>query len=136
VLRAPEGNDERVGEGEDVGRRAWVGALMDVAFTGRAVNCDEEKGQCRAVEEMFEFRRGHEAAEAARYKYIIDVSAEFSSFADRSLLMRVPYLQVDGNGWSSRFKRLITSGSLIFKATTYPEWCVASLPGSFLPPLP
>ncbi|KAJ7262915.1 glycosyl transferase family 90-domain-containing protein [Mycena rebaudengoi] len=101
VLRAPEGNDERVGEGEDVGRRAWVGALMDVAFTGRAVNCDEEKGQCRAVEEMFEFRRGHEAAEAARYKYIIDV---------------------DGNGWSSRFQRLITSGSLIFKATTYPEW--------------
>ncbi|KAG6858275.1 hypothetical protein C0991_003157, partial [Blastosporella zonata] len=33
---------------------------------------------------------------------------------------------LDGNGWSSRFKRLITSNSLIFKATIYPEWCASS----------
>ncbi|KAF8347448.1 glycosyl transferase family 90-domain-containing protein [Amanita rubescens] len=38
---------------------------------------------------------------AGNYKYIIDV---------------------DGNGWSGRFKRVITSNSLIFKATVYPEW--------------
>ncbi|KAJ7710082.1 hypothetical protein B0H14DRAFT_3641407 [Mycena olivaceomarginata] len=38
---------------------------------------------------------------AARYKYVIDV---------------------DGNKWLSRFKRLTNSGSLIFKATTYLEW--------------
>jgi hypothetical protein len=34
------------------------------------------------------------------------------------------YAQVDGNEWLSRFKRLTNSGSLIFKATTYPERCV------------
>lgn len=32
--------------------------------------------------------------------------------------------QVDGNGWSSRFKRLMTSNSVVFKSTVYPEWCV------------
>jgi hypothetical protein len=29
---------------------------------------------------------------------------------------------VDGNGWSSRFKRLISSNALVLKATVYPEW--------------
>ncbi|KIO30210.1 glycosyltransferase family 90 protein [Tulasnella calospora MUT 4182] len=29
---------------------------------------------------------------------------------------------VDGNGWSARFKRLITSNSLVFKSTIFPEW--------------
>ncbi|KAG1844512.1 hypothetical protein DFJ58DRAFT_802581 [Suillus subalutaceus] len=30
--------------------------------------------------------------------------------------------KVDGNGWSSRFKRLMTSNSVVFKSTIYPEW--------------
>ncbi|KIJ36259.1 glycosyltransferase family 90 protein [Sphaerobolus stellatus SS14] len=30
--------------------------------------------------------------------------------------------EVDGNGWSARFKRLITSNSVIFKSTLFPEW--------------
>ena len=29
---------------------------------------------------------------------------------------------MDGNAWSGRFKRLMASNSLIFKATVYPEW--------------
>ena len=39
--------------------------------------------------------------ESSRYKYVIDI---------------------DGNGWSSRFKRLMSSNSLVFKSTVYPEW--------------
>lgn len=31
-------------------------------------------------------------------------------------------LDVDGNGWSSRFHRLLNSGALVIKATIYPEW--------------
>lgn len=35
----------------------------------------------------------------------------------------VAYLiQVDGNGWSGRFRRLMSMNSLIFKSTIYPEW--------------
>ncbi|KAI6038811.1 hypothetical protein EDC04DRAFT_2569264 [Pisolithus marmoratus] len=33
-------------------------------------------------------------------------------------------LQVDGNGCSGRFKRLVTNNALILEATVYPEWCV------------
>jgi len=31
-------------------------------------------------------------------------------------------LLVDGNGWSSRFNRLLMSGSVVLKTTIYPEW--------------
>lgn len=34
----------------------------------------------------------------------------------------VDALDVDGNGWSSRFHRLIMSGSMVIKATIYQEW--------------
>jgi len=38
-------------------------------------------------------------------------------------------LDVDGNGWSSRFHRLLMSGSVVVKATIYPEWMsVSQLP--------
>ena len=30
--------------------------------------------------------------------------------------------KVDGNGWSSRFSRLLMSGSVVMKSTIYPEW--------------
>ena len=31
-------------------------------------------------------------------------------------------LIVDGNGWSSRFSRLLMSGSVVIKHTLFPEW--------------
>ncbi|KDN42124.1 hypothetical protein RSAG8_06982, partial [Rhizoctonia solani AG-8 WAC10335] len=31
-------------------------------------------------------------------------------------------LDIDGNGWSSRFQRLLTSGAVVFKMTIFPEW--------------
>ncbi|KAF8874754.1 glycosyl transferase family 90-domain-containing protein [Infundibulicybe gibba] len=51
--------------------------------------------------QIFPWRGRQSLKEAGNYKYIIDV---------------------DGNGWSGRFKRLITSNALIFKSTIYPEW--------------
>ncbi|KAG2737087.1 glycosyltransferase family 90 protein, partial [Suillus brevipes Sb2] len=53
------------------------------------------------VEERWEWRRRMSVKEAGRYKYVLDV---------------------DRNGWSSRFKRLMTSNSVVFKSTVYPEW--------------
>jgi hypothetical protein len=29
---------------------------------------------------------------------------------------------VDGNGWSARFKRLMTTNSVVLKSTIFPEW--------------
>lgn len=31
-------------------------------------------------------------------------------------------LDVDGNAWSARFKRLLSTGSLILKSTIFPEF--------------
>lgn len=76
-------------------------AWMDVAYVDKPLSCEERAGTCQMFEKMFEFRRVQSRKEEGRYKFIIDV---------------------DGNGWSGRFKRLITSNALIFKATIYPEW--------------
>ncbi|KAJ7227400.1 glycosyl transferase family 90-domain-containing protein [Mycena pura] len=88
-----------VGMPQEVSRARFVNALLDVAFAGKPVNC--EGIRCTVLEEMFEWRAPHDLPKAGKYKYVLDV---------------------DGNGWSSRFKRLMNSGSLIFKATGYPEW--------------
>ncbi|KAJ7721120.1 glycosyl transferase family 90-domain-containing protein [Mycena metata] len=60
-----------------------------------------EKNVFRAQEKKPVGTPPHDLQTAARYKYVLDV---------------------DGNGWSSRFKRLMNSGSLIFKVSAYPEW--------------
>ncbi|KAJ7721130.1 glycosyl transferase family 90-domain-containing protein [Mycena metata] len=89
-----------VGAARKVPRARLLPVLLDVAFAGAApLNC--EPSQCAVLGKMFEWRRAHDLQAAARYKYVLDV---------------------DGNGWSSRFKRLMNSGSLIFKASAYPEW--------------
>ncbi|KAG1814630.1 glycosyl transferase family 90-domain-containing protein, partial [Suillus subaureus] len=74
-------------------------AIMDIAFAGKPGQCEEVV--CKEVEERWEWRRRMGVKEAGRYKYVLDV---------------------DGNGWSSRFKRLMTSNSVVFKSTVYPEW--------------
>ena len=92
--------------GERVGQPKphWSGALnpklMDVAFAGRAHQCTTQR-ICDSIEEKFEFRSFQTLAESANYKYVMDV---------------------DGNAWSGRFKRLMLANSVIFKATVYPEW--------------
>ncbi|TFK24115.1 hypothetical protein FA15DRAFT_687615 [Coprinopsis marcescibilis] len=74
-------------------------ATMDVAFAGDPIACNGDI--CKQLREMFPFLPYQNAKKAGSYKYVIDV---------------------DGNGWSGRFKRLMTTNSLIFKSTIYPEW--------------
>lgn len=74
-------------------------ALMDIAFAGKPSQCEE--AVCKELEERWEWRRRMGIKEAGKYKYVLDV---------------------DGNGWSSRFKRLMTSNTVVFKSTVYPEW--------------
>ncbi|KDQ51342.1 glycosyltransferase family 90 protein [Jaapia argillacea MUCL 33604] len=102
VLRSPgeeEGNWTRVGEEVEL-KKKWVNpGLMDVGFAGEPISC--EPAICEVLKELFEWKGKMSVKAAGRYKYVMDV---------------------DGNGWSSRYKRLITSNSLIFKSTIYREW--------------
>ncbi|EIW72778.1 hypothetical protein TREMEDRAFT_26330 [Tremella mesenterica DSM 1558] len=76
--------------------------LLDVAFAGRPAQC--EQPTCDEMAKNYRFEPWLSRAEGNKYKYILDV---------------------DGNGWSARFKRLMTTNSLIFKATIFPEWYTA-----------
>ncbi|KAL1749086.1 glycosyltransferase family 90 protein [Schizophyllum fasciatum] len=101
VLDAGRGADEAVGEPVGVRKALLNPAVMDVAFAGTPHSCDEAAGTCAEVQRDFEWRAYQTAEQAADYKYILDM---------------------DGNAWSGRFKRLMASNSLVFKATIYPEW--------------
>ncbi|KAG6841033.1 hypothetical protein C0991_002495 [Blastosporella zonata] len=99
VLLSTSDEDRRIGEGVEIPRSKINPGMMDIAFSGEPVGCHEET--CPELEQKYEWRKRQGNKETGKFKYIIDV---------------------DGNAWSSRFKRLITSNSLIFKATVYPEW--------------
>lgn len=79
---------------------------VDFAFTGREGQCDVDDGSCAAVKKLFDFQRTFGWNEANDYKYLLDL---------------------DGNAWSGRFHRLLSSNSAVIKSTIFPEWCVLSL---------
>ncbi|EDQ99870.1 uncharacterized protein LACBIDRAFT_295861 [Laccaria bicolor S238N-H82] len=99
VIPPDRSRTEKIGEMREVRRARLNPAVMDVAFAGNPIACS--KSVCPVLEELFEWRDYQREKEAGRYKYIIDV---------------------DGNGWSGRFKRLMTTNALVFKSTIYPEW--------------
>jgi hypothetical protein len=108
--------DQRV-QSREVGRKELNAALVDMAFVSEPIACEEP--QCSELRKMFDFPPPMDWYTATNYKYVMDVRP---TFLISNLSLIVSFAQIDGNGWSSRFKRLITSHSLIFKATGYPEW--------------
>ncbi|WVQ95730.1 hypothetical protein IAU59_002829 [Kwoniella sp. CBS 9459] len=75
--------------------------FMDLAFTGVPIQCNIDDGTCDDLSHEFAWSEPMTHEQALDYKYIMDV---------------------DGNAWSARFKRLLAAGSLVFKATIMPEW--------------
>ncbi|ORX41279.1 hypothetical protein BD324DRAFT_644319 [Kockovaella imperatae] len=95
-----------VERGNDAKMEEWdLGVLndryMDVGLTGKPHQCREADGTCAEMAEDIKFKERISPEVASRFKYMLDV---------------------DGNGWSSRFHRLLTSGSVVLKASLYPEW--------------
>lgn len=78
-----EGDEDGDGEGsgsgvkggelivEGVKTAGLNAALIDVAFTGRAVQCDQKT--CAVIEREYDFRKKQTPEEANRYKYFLDV---------------------------------------------------------------
>jgi len=74
--------------------------LMDISFGDTPVQCDPDL--CPVLERELNFiyeRQSH--PDGYKYRYVMDV---------------------DGNGWSARFMRLLLSNSVILKATVHPDW--------------
>ncbi|GAA6051318.1 hypothetical protein NBRC10513_000329 [Rhodotorula toruloides] len=73
---------------------------FDFAFLGSARQCDDPK-VCAEFEKDFLWSDWVSESEQNEYKYMLDV---------------------DGNGWSGRFHRLMSTNSLVLKSTIFPEW--------------
>lgn len=73
---------------------------LDVGFVDRPIQCGPDSS-CDRVAARYDFKPRQPWSQAAQYKYVFDI---------------------DGNGWSARFKRLISTNSCVVKTTIFPEW--------------
>lgn len=105
VRFSTEGLETKIGVESLVEKKVQTKELMeryvDFAFTGREGQCSEEDGSCDAVRKLFDFQRTFGWNEANEYKYMLDL---------------------DGNAWSGRFHRLLSTNSAVLKSTIFPEW--------------
>ncbi|BGO99711.1 hypothetical protein NBRC10513v2_003939 [Rhodotorula toruloides] len=76
--------------------------FLDTGMVGPPVQCVKEDGTC---DKMFEVFQGYDKRvsfdRASLYKFVLDV---------------------DGNSWSGRFRRLMLSNAAVVKATVFPEF--------------
>ncbi|OCF42296.1 hypothetical protein I317_03916 [Kwoniella heveanensis CBS 569] len=94
-----ESPETPVGHPIDLSLSQLNSELMDVGFVDEAIQCDEEI--CKKVEEGYKFAGRKDWNQGNQYKYLLDI---------------------DGNGWSARFKRLMSTNSVVLKSTIFPEW--------------
>jgi len=73
--------------------------LLDLSFTKEPIQC--EPGICARLRSKFDFGGYVSQDEANQHKYLLDI---------------------DGNAWSARFKRLMSTNSCVLKSTMFPEW--------------
>ncbi|WVQ98701.1 hypothetical protein IAU59_005832 [Kwoniella sp. CBS 9459] len=81
--------------------REQLGVYLDVGLTGKPNQCDQEDGTCDEMANEIDFMSRVSKEHSLQYKYVVDV---------------------DGNGWSSRFRRLLAGNNVVLKSTLYPEW--------------
>ncbi|KAJ7770941.1 glycosyl transferase family 90-domain-containing protein [Mycena maculata] len=99
ILSPVKSETEPLGEPIDVPKSTLNPGIMDVGFTDGFMMCDP--ALCEYLRKTMPWREYQNLEQAGQYKYVMDV---------------------DGNGWSGRFERLMMSKSLVFKATLYTEW--------------
>ncbi|GAA6040186.1 hypothetical protein JCM8097_004169 [Rhodosporidiobolus ruineniae] len=76
--------------------------FLDTGMVGPAVQCVQEDGTCDKMYEVFQgYDKRISFDRASLYKYVLDV---------------------DGNSWSGRFRRLMLSNAAVVKSTIFPEF--------------
>jgi len=85
--------------------------FLDTGMVGPAVQCVKEDGTCDEMLKVFDgYDKRISFDRASLYKYVLDV---------------------DGNSWSGRFRRLMQSNAAVIKSTIFPEfftpWCMRKL---------
>ncbi|KAH9812106.1 family 90 glycosyltransferase [Melampsora americana] len=88
-------------ENAKVELKELVKRYLNVNFVGKLGQCSVEDGSCERVGKEIEFGDYVDWEFQNNHKYVLDI---------------------DGNAWSGRFRRLLGSNSLVFKSTIWPEW--------------
>lgn len=95
---------------EKVSRKKLGDYYMNVKLADGPWQCDWDDGTCGEMKEEIDFAPKDPKEESIKYKYILDT---------------------DGNAWSSRFPRLLSSINVVIKASVFPEWNTRHLPEWF-----
>lgn len=75
---------------------------FDISFVGGPFQCSKDDGTCESMARHLPFTKQEMTFDQANeYKYVIDI---------------------DGNGWSGRFDRLMRSNSAVLKSSGFVEW--------------
>lgn len=72
---------------------------FNITFVNKPIQCDEPV--CSQMAKLINFVPRVKPEDVLEYKYVLDV---------------------DGNGWSGRFHRLLSGKHLVIKSTIFPEW--------------
>ncbi|KAG8987720.1 Glycosyltransferase Family 90 domain containing protein [Tulasnella sp. 427] len=99
VLPSTESKYEPVGMGERIEQALLNEQWVDALFAGQPVQCKDEV--CKELQKAFKFVDAEPTYYEKQWKFLMDI---------------------DGNGCSSRFKRLITTRGLLLKSTIHREW--------------
>ncbi|KAL7424320.1 hypothetical protein Q5752_000002 [Cryptotrichosporon argae] len=86
---------------ERIGNKVLNEAYLDIGLIGKPHQCKKEDGTCDEMVAEIDYKEAIKPEEIPKYKFILDI---------------------DGNGWSSRFHRLLHMGSAVIKTTVYNEW--------------
>ncbi|WVQ78070.1 hypothetical protein IAT38_000151 [Cryptococcus sp. DSM 104549] len=86
---------------QDWGKEDLTERWLDIGLVGGPILCSAEDGSCDDMAREIDFKGVVKKEDIHKYRYSIDV---------------------DGNGWSSRFRRLLSGNTVVLKSTVYPEW--------------
>lgn len=75
--------------------------FFDMHLTGEPIQCSEEDGTCDDMANEIAWSKFQPRKAAQLYKFILDI---------------------DGNGWSGRFRHLMSSNSVVVKTGIFTEW--------------
>lgn len=76
-------------------------AFYDMRLAGEPLQCNKTDGTCDDMKREIDFAAFQTPDELNQYKFLFDV---------------------DGNGWSGRFRRLMSTNSVVLKAGIFTEW--------------
>lgn len=93
------GPDKPIGSADAVPVKPLNDVLLDIGFAGEPIQCSPKV--CNTLKDEYLFKSRMPFSDSYKYKYLYDI---------------------DGNGFSARYKRLITTNSLLLKTTIFPEW--------------